>query len=199
MSFVTTVCGGAAGSAAPPEPCPHSGAATTEATATVAHQRAQCVIPTSVEGCGGLLPRAQREPDIHVAPGSGLIIPSRHEAATHADRRGVDRHRPDVLAVEDVVEAHERPEPHAAERPVPPQPHARRPPRTGPHAQRVVDEEAGGMRLFELGPGAHAGRALTIRCSQCLGMPGSERSCRSWIVVSRGVTVVSTEMIRNWS
>src|SRR5438034_5281574 len=154
MSLVSTVCDAAARSAAPPDHFPHSEAATTEATATVAHHRAQCVIPTSVEGCGGLLPRAQREPDIHVAPGSRLIIPSRHEAATHADRRGVDRHRPDVLAVEDVVEAHERPEPHAAERPVPSQPHTRRPPGAGPHAQGVVDEEAGGMRLFELGPGA---------------------------------------------
>src|SRR6184192_4505697 len=123
MSFVTTARGGAAGgSATLPEPCPHSGAATTEATATVAHQRAQCVIPTSVEGCGGLLPRAQREPDVHVASGSRLIIPSRHEAATHADRGGVDRDRSDVLAVEEVVAAQERPEPHAPERAVPAEP-----------------------------------------------------------------------------
>src|SRR5207247_5217517 len=98
MSFVTTVCGGAAGSAAPPEPCPHSGAATTEATATVAHQRAQCVIPTSVEGCGGLLPRAQREPDIHVAPGSRLVITARPRGATHPARRGVARHPRAALA-----------------------------------------------------------------------------------------------------
>src|SRR2546425_2353284 len=98
MSFVTTVCGGAAGSAAPPEPCPHSGAATTEATATVAHQRAQCVIPTSVEGCGGVLPRAPREPDVHVAPGGRLTIPSRHEAATPPGRGGGGRGRPRVPA-----------------------------------------------------------------------------------------------------
>src|SRR2546426_6249922 len=98
MSFVTTVCGGAAGSAAPPEPCPHSGAATTEATATVAHQRAQCVIPTSVEGCGGVLPPAPRETDVHVAPGGRLIITSPHEAATHPDRGGGDRDPPDPLA-----------------------------------------------------------------------------------------------------
>src|SRR5438876_6316878 len=52
MSFVTTACGGAPGrgSAAPPDPCPHSGAATSAATATVADHRAQCIIPTSVKG-----------------------------------------------------------------------------------------------------------------------------------------------------
>src|SRR5437660_9948512 len=88
MSFVTTACGGAAaGSPTPPEPCPHNGAATSEATATVAHQRAQCVIPTSVEDCGGLLPRAQREPDIHVAAGNGFEAPP---------ARGGDNHRSDV-------------------------------------------------------------------------------------------------------
>src|SRR3989442_1928561 len=132
MSFVTTVCGGAAGSAAPPEPCPHSGAATTEATATVAHQRAQCVIPTSVEGCGGLLPRAQREPDVHVAPGSRLIIPSRHEAATHADRSGVDRDRPDGLADVGGILADRPPEPAARRPPVPSPPHHAPPPPARP-------------------------------------------------------------------
>src|SRR2546422_5340263 len=52
MSFVTTACGGAPrrGSAAPPDPCPHSGAATSAATATVADHRVQCIIPTSVKG-----------------------------------------------------------------------------------------------------------------------------------------------------
>src|SRR5216117_3800257 len=51
MSFVTTACGAAAvGSPVPPDPCAHSGAATNHATSTVAHHRAQCVIPTSVEG-----------------------------------------------------------------------------------------------------------------------------------------------------
>src|SRR5438046_8865420 len=107
MSFVTKPRGTAAGSAVPPEPCPASGAATTEATATVAHQRAQCVIPTSVEGCGGLLPRAQREPDVHVASGSRLIIPARHEAATHADRGGGDRSTTGVPAVGGVFAAQE--------------------------------------------------------------------------------------------
>src|SRR5437867_13372446 len=113
MSFVAKPRGTAAGSAGPPEPCPASGAATTEATATVAHQRAQCVIPTSVEGCGGLLPRPQREPHVHAASARRLLIPTRHEAATHADRGGVDRDRADVLAGEEGVAAQARPEPHA--------------------------------------------------------------------------------------
>src|SRR5437773_11478204 len=132
MSFVPKPAGPAAGCAGPPEACPASGAATTEATATVAHQRAQCVIPTSVEGCGGLLPRAQREPDVHVASGSRLIIPSRHEAATHADRGGVDRDRSDVLAVEEVVADQKRPTPNAPERTLPDEPRARSSPRSYP-------------------------------------------------------------------
>src|SRR5256884_4121145 len=75
MSFVTTACGGAAaGSPTPAEPCPHNGAATSEATATVAHQRAQCVIPTSVEDCGGVLPPAPRETHRHVSPRRGLVV-----------------------------------------------------------------------------------------------------------------------------
>src|SRR2546422_3810358 len=98
MSFVTTVCGGAAGSAAPPEPCPHSGAATTEATATVAHQRAQCVIPTSVEGCGGVLPPPPRETHVHVAPRSRLLKTSPPQAATPPGRRGGGRDPPAALA-----------------------------------------------------------------------------------------------------
>src|SRR2546426_3906746 len=98
MSFVTTVCGGAAGSAAPPEPCPHSGAATTEATATVAHQRAQCVIPTSVEGCGGVLPPPPRETHGHAAPRGPPLITSPPEAATHPERRGGGRGPPPPLA-----------------------------------------------------------------------------------------------------
>src|SRR5437016_14123897 len=104
MSFVTTACGGAAGgSATPPEPCPHNGAATSEATATVAHQRAQCVIPTSVGDCGGLLPRAQRESHIHAAPRSGPVVPP---------PRRVDHHRSPAGPVEDRGETHE---PAAAE------------------------------------------------------------------------------------
>src|SRR5437870_10488006 len=50
MSFVTTACGGAAGSVAPPDPCAHSGAVTSAATKAVADHRAQYIIPTSVEG-----------------------------------------------------------------------------------------------------------------------------------------------------
>src|SRR5207245_3949364 len=89
MSFVTTACGGAAGGAAtPPEPCPHNGAATSEATATVAHQRAQCVIPTSVGDCGGLLPRAPRESDRHVAPGRGRVVPPARSADHHRSHVG---------------------------------------------------------------------------------------------------------------
>src|SRR3989442_15761017 len=76
MSFVTTACGGAAGgSATPAEPCPHNGAATSEATATVAHQRAQCVIPTSVEDCGGVLPPPPREPAGKGEAGGGAVGP----------------------------------------------------------------------------------------------------------------------------
>src|SRR5437660_12025752 len=114
MSFVTTACGGAAaGSPTPAEPCPHNGAATSEATATVAHQRAQCVIPTSVEDCGGLLPRAQREPDVHVAPRSGLVVPP---------PRGDDDHRTHVGAGEHSAETHERAARRASDRPGPPPP-----------------------------------------------------------------------------
>src|SRR5438046_9879942 len=100
MSFVTTACGGAAaGSPTPAEPCPHNGAATSEATATVAHQRAQCVIPTSVEDCGGLLPRAQREPHVHVAAGGGLVVPP---------PRGLDHPRSPLRPVERTVQTQER-------------------------------------------------------------------------------------------
>src|SRR5256885_13825278 len=81
MSFVTTACGGAAaGSPTPAEPCPHNGAATSEATATVAHQRAQCVIPTSVEDCGGVLPpppRGTQAPFVSRG-GGGVPPPPRH-------------------------------------------------------------------------------------------------------------------------
>src|SRR2546425_10440121 len=90
MSFVTTLCGAAGGSATPPDPCAHSGAATSEATAAAAHHRAHCVIPTSVEGPGDLLPCAERESDVHVTAGSGLVIPP-------AGR--VDYHRSDVRPV----------------------------------------------------------------------------------------------------
>src|SRR5437867_13431775 len=105
MSFVTTACGGAAaGSPTPAEPCPHNGAATSEATATVAHQRAQCVIPTSVEDCGGFLPRPQREPDVHVAPGSGLAVPP---------PPGNGHHPSHLRPVENIVETPPRAPPQA--------------------------------------------------------------------------------------
>src|SRR5881409_892852 len=97
MSFVTTACGGAARSAAPPDPCPHSGAATSAATATVADHRAQCIIPTSVEG-RRLFPSTERESEVQIAAGSGLII---------APIRGVDNHRRDVETIPHVVHAHE--------------------------------------------------------------------------------------------
>src|SRR5436853_7940443 len=106
MSFVTTACGGAARSAAPPDPCPHSGAATSAATATVADHRAQCIIPTSVEG-RRLFPCAQREPYIHVPARSRLII---------APVRGVDNHRRDVETVPRVVQAQKGPQPQAPHR-----------------------------------------------------------------------------------
>src|SRR5256884_8902809 len=89
MSFVTTACGGAAGgSATPPEPCPHNGAATSEATATVAHQRAQCVIPTSVGDCGGVLPPAHRGTDIHVGPPRGGAVPPPPSGVHHPSPLG---------------------------------------------------------------------------------------------------------------
>src|SRR2546430_12148893 len=76
MSFVTAACGGAAGgSATPPEPCPHNGAATIEAMTMVAHQRAQCVIPTSIEDCGGVPPPPPPEAHIHTGPPSGALAP----------------------------------------------------------------------------------------------------------------------------
>src|SRR2546422_6115072 len=120
MSFVTTACGGAPGrgSAAPPDPCPHSGAATSAATATVANHRVQCIIPTSVKG-RRLFSRTQRESHIHVPARSRLII---------ASIRRVDNHRRDVEAVPHVVQAHEWTQPQAPHRPVPTEAHVGRPP-----------------------------------------------------------------------
>src|SRR2546430_1200475 len=69
------------------------------ATVTVADHRAQCIIPTSVEG-RRLFSRTQRESHIHVPARSRLII---------APIRGVDNHRSYVGAIPDVVEPHERP------------------------------------------------------------------------------------------
>src|SRR5436190_18651537 len=105
MSFVTTARGGATGegSATPPDPCPHSGAATSAATTTVADHRAQCIIPTSVE-VRRLFPCTQREPYIHVPARSRLII---------APIRRVDNHRRDVEAVPHVVQSHEGTQPQA--------------------------------------------------------------------------------------
>src|SRR2546429_7069450 len=109
MSFVTTACGGAAaGSPTPAEPCPHNGAATSEATATVAHQRAQCVIPTSVEDCGGVLPPPPREPPVHVAPRGGRGVPPPPGTAHHPS--------PAAPAVH-TVENHRRAPPHPAHPP----------------------------------------------------------------------------------
>src|SRR5437868_8086366 len=82
----------------PPDPCPHSGAATSAATSGVADHRARYLIPTSVER-RILLPRTERKPHVQVASGSGLII---------APRSRVDNHRADVGPVEQVVAAEER-------------------------------------------------------------------------------------------
>src|SRR3989441_7300036 len=72
MSFVTTVCAAAAvGSPVPPDPCAHSGAATKHATITVAHHRAQCVIPTSVEGPTTYSPAPSENPKYMLRPGAG--------------------------------------------------------------------------------------------------------------------------------
>src|SRR5437763_9256871 len=134
MSFVTTVCGEPAGrprSPVPPEPCAPNPPATSDASVTAAHHRAQRLIPTSVD-CRSrpLLPGSQRESDIHVPAGSGLIIAPRHEAATHPYGLRVDRHGAHVRPVEQVVEAEEGVEPHAPEAPPPSQTHVGRPPRS---------------------------------------------------------------------
>src|SRR5881628_490460 len=146
MLLVTIACGTAAGSAAPPDPCAHSGAATSDATVTAAHHRAQCVIPTSVEG-RRLFPCTKREPDVHVAAGSRLII---------APIRGVDNHRPHIGPVEHVVEADEGTQPQAPHGPVPSDAYIRGPPGHGARgeagAHRVVDGEAGRVRLLQLRP-----------------------------------------------
>src|SRR5689334_629026 len=100
MSFVTIALaeGEMPGFETPPDPCPHSGAAMSAATRTVADHRAQYLIPTSDEG-PKLLTCTQCEAHVGVAPGSGLII---------APIRRVDNHRPDVCSIEQVVEAHKR-------------------------------------------------------------------------------------------
>src|SRR5260221_14060218 len=132
MSFVTTACGGATGPTAPPDPCPHSGAATSAATAAVADHRAQCIIPTSVEGLR-LFPCTQREPYIHVPARSRLII---------APIRRVDNHRRDVEPVPPVVEAYERTQPQAPHRSIPADAHVGRPPGVRGGGERVVHHVA---------------------------------------------------------
>src|SRR5256885_17203129 len=104
MSFVTAACGGAAGgSATPPEPCPHNGAATIEAMTMVAHQRAQCVIPTSIEDCGGGLSPPPRESDVHAVPaGGGPGTPPPRRGAPRTPPRNVEHH----------VELHQPAAPH---------------------------------------------------------------------------------------
>src|SRR5207253_9326352 len=111
MSFVTTACGGAPGrgSAAPPDPCPHSGAATSAATATVADHRAQCIIPTSIKG-RRLFSRTQRESHIHVPARSRHILAPIRRAAIHRYHVGVIPH---------LREPHEPPQPLPPPRPGP--------------------------------------------------------------------------------
>src|SRR2546430_3646996 len=132
MSFVTTALavGEDPGFETPPDPCPHSGAATSAATSGVADHRARYLIPTSVEG-RSLFSCTERKPGVHVAAGSGLII---------APRGRVDNHRPDIGPVEHVVEAHERGEPHAPRRPAPAQSYVGGPPRAGGRVEGIVDE-----------------------------------------------------------
>src|SRR6266849_8896472 len=145
MSFVTTACGGAlgGGSPTPPDPCPHSGAATSPATATAADHSTQCIIPTSVES-RRLFPCTQREPDIHVPARSRLII---------APIRRVDNHRRDVEAVPQVVQAHEGTQPQGAHRPIPAEAHVGRPPGARGGVERVVDHVARRVSLLDLYPG----------------------------------------------
>src|SRR5260370_9730405 len=142
MSLVPTLCDGAAGSATPPDPCAPSGAATSDAPITVADHRAQCLIPTSVEGRSSLA-STYRKPYIHVAAGSGFII---------APLGRVDNHRTHICPVEQVVEAHERAEAHASHRAVPSQPQVPRPPRPRAGRERVVHDEPGRVGLLELRP-----------------------------------------------
>src|SRR2546430_17691284 len=141
MSFVTTARGGATGegSATPPDPCPHSGAVTSAATAAVADHRAQCIIPTSVE-VRRLFPSTERESHVHIAAGSRLII---------APIRRVDNHRRDVEAIPHVVEADERTEPQTPNRPVPTNAHVGRPPGVRGRVERIVDHIARGVRSEE--------------------------------------------------
>src|SRR5260370_39854044 len=143
MSVVTTEGDAGSGSPAPPDPCAASPAATSDATASAALQRAQCVILTSVEGPkptalvrlsgAGLLPRPECEPQVHVAPGGRLII---------APSARVAHHRSQVGPVEHVVKADKRADPPLAHRPVPPQAHGRGPPRAGVGVERIVAEAA---------------------------------------------------------
>src|SRR2546422_8884105 len=133
MSFVTTARGGATGegSATPPDPCPHSGAATRAATAAVADHRAQSIIPTSVE-VRRLFPSTERESHVHIAAWSRLII---------APKGRVDNHRPHVRPIEHVVEPNERVQTQGADPAIPAHPHVRRPPRAGGGVEGVVHEE----------------------------------------------------------
>src|SRR2546423_246357 len=144
MSFVTTLLaeGGTPGFETPPDPCPHSGAATSAATSVIADHRARYFIPTSVEG-RSLLSRAQRKSDVHIAAGSGLII---------ALKRRVDNHRPDVRAIEYVVEPDEGVHAQGADRAIPPRSHVRGPPRASGGVQGVVHEETRRVGLLDLRP-----------------------------------------------
>src|SRR5438128_12291335 len=120
MSFVTTARGGATGEgfATPPDPSPHSGAATSAATAGVSDHRAQCIIPTSVE-VRRLFPSTERKSHVHIASGSGLIIAPRHEVGTNPDRARVDRYVPHVLPVVHDVEPHVLPKAYTCQRALP--------------------------------------------------------------------------------
>src|SRR5207253_1691421 len=149
MSFVTTARG-AAGSAMPPDPCAHSGAPASDATAAAAHHRAQRVIPTSVES-RRLFPSTDRESDVDVAAGSRLII---------APIRRVDNHRPYVAPVEHVIEAQKRVRAHAPHRSGPADADVGHPPGQGDGVGRVADQIARRMRLLDLHPAAaREGRA----------------------------------------
>src|SRR6266704_2127387 len=88
-------------------------------------------------------PRPQRDSDIHVAPGSGLVVPP---------PRSVDHNRSHVGPVEAIVETDERAAPQAADRPVPSHAHVRGPPWERARVERIVHEVARGMGLLDLQP-----------------------------------------------
>src|SRR5881392_2758561 len=170
MSFVTTALAEEEdpGFETPPDPCPHSGAATSAATSGIADHRARYLIPTSVEGRSDYSPAPSANPTYMFRPGAGSIAPIRH----------VDNHRPDVCPIEQVVEAHKGVTAYPRDATAPPEPHIRGPPgrrmRRAARGHGVVHGEPGRVPLLELYPGAARERRLGLeeQVQPVLGDPG---------------------------